>query len=243
MKDKNIIMMHRSYADLSVFEKVSYERWKLLNPEYKLRFFTNEEADQFVYDLFPHYRRTYDNFHLGAKNNVKRACVLHALGGLYVDCDTYPVKPIRDFMPDNADEVVFAHSERGMFCNGIFAAPKGSKLMHRIASGGIYNMLSTPQPPEDVVAADWECWASWHFDTTGVHHYNQCFSEAGHTVETAHKGCFFHTHHLPDYPKEDVCTVHYGTAAWHPSHIRKPAEEQEREQHAILDVIRDHFNH
>lgn len=239
MRNKNIIMMHKSYVDLSVFEKVSIERWALLNPEYKLHFFSNEEADTFVYDQFPEHSITYRDAHLGAKNNIKRACIVHAFGGIYVDCDTYPVKPLRDFIPFATDEVVFAHSERGMFCNGIFAAARGSELTRRIAEGALNNLKSSPPPPID----DWEVWGGWHFDTTGVHHYNQCFRDAGHTVESAHKGCFYHSHDLPNYPVNSVCTVHYGTACWQPDYKRKPPEEQEKEQHAVLDRIKKHFNH
>jgi len=236
MKDKNIIQTQANYESMTPFELVSYERWRLLNPDYTHRFFTNEESDQFVEKLFPDQFDHYMNLTVGTQNDIKRLCIVYDLGGVYVDTDTYPVIPLRDYMP-NKSFVPFVHHANGMLCGHMFAAEKGDQLIYRMAASALELTQSQPEPDRN----NYEAWAGWFFDNASVHLYEREMRAAGVQNSGCVSGCTYHSHDLTDPIPDNVRAVHYGLASWMPPHKHRSKAEVVREQSIILARIKHYF--
>lgn len=238
MQSRNIIQIHKSYSALSLYEKVSVERWQRLNPEHNYTFLVHEEADQHVYDLFPGWKKHYDSLHLGAKSNIRRAAVLHNVGGLYVDCDMCPVVPLDTYMPENSPVILFRHNIEKFFMNGCIASERGQEMMKAIALEGLKRTKESQAPP----LSEYNKWLGWHFDTTGIHCYDQMFKKYGHKVEDAVSGLHYHGHDIADGQiPADLKAVHYGTALWMPKNKDKSSESMYDNQNANLDLIYNLF--
>ena len=238
MKSKNIIQIHKSYSALSLYEKVSVERWQRLNPEHNYTFLVHKEADQHVYDLFPEWKDHYDSLHLGARSNIRRAAILYNIGGFYTDCDMCPITPLNTYMPEDRPVVLFSHDFRQLFMNSCFASDSGEELMKEIALEGLKRTKETPPP----LLSNHSKWLGWHFNTTGVHCYDETFRKFGHTLEGAISGMHYHGHDIADGKiPADLKAVHYGTALWMPKNSNINGESMYHNQNANLNLIYNLF--
>jgi len=83
--------------------------WKKLNPEYTVKYYSDEDCIQFFKQYYPKSYLDYFNM-LGQNKNggpIKsdfwRCCILYKFGGVYVDADIEPLVPIRDFLEKDVD--------------------------------------------------------------------------------------------------------------------------------------------
>lgn len=77
------------------------EYWKTLNPEYEFRLWTDEDNRKLIEEEFPFFLEVYDSYkkHIQRVDAV-RYCILYLYGGIYIDLDFLPIRPIDDFLDD-----------------------------------------------------------------------------------------------------------------------------------------------
>jgi len=238
MKDKNIIQIHRSYKALSLYEKVSVERWQRFNPEYTYYFLNHDEADQHVYDLFPEWKEHYESLPLGSQSNIRRAAILFNIGGIYVDCDLCPVVPLSEYIPEKSEVVLFSHPIRNMYMNACFASDKGQELMKQLAFEGLRRTFDLEQP-SDQKSDDW---LSWHFHTTGVLCCQDVFGASPYRMEDAISGLHYHHHDVADgNAPSDMKAMHFGTGLWMPRRSAVKPQDMYNEQNINLNALHEMF--
>jgi hypothetical protein len=83
--------------------RFSAKLWQDMNPEYQYFFFDALDCKQMIQNYFPaDVLKAYDILLPGAyKCDLWRLCFLYLYGGVYVDCQTMPHKPLREILkPD-----------------------------------------------------------------------------------------------------------------------------------------------
>ena len=82
------------------------QNWKKLNPDYEIKLYDNEMCKNFLLEEYS--KKHYDIFNFIKDGPIKadfwRCCILYKYGGLYVDADIEPLKPL-DFIPKDVDFV------------------------------------------------------------------------------------------------------------------------------------------
>jgi mannosyltransferase OCH1-like enzyme len=75
---------------------------KNMNLEYEYKFYTDDDVTNYIKDNFPEYIKAYDKLIPGAyKADLFRYLVLYKEGGVYMDCKSSTIFPLRDFInPD-----------------------------------------------------------------------------------------------------------------------------------------------
>jgi hypothetical protein len=129
-------------------------RWRALHPEYEYRLWTDEDNDAFVQHEFPDYHALYRSFSRGIyRADIARCLYLWRFGGVYVDLDVEPLRPLDDFLSAHGDcvlgsePVAHAQKRRGkakLACNAVMASAPGhpfwrrmlEEITRRAASGG-----------------------------------------------------------------------------------------------------------
>lgn len=96
-------------------------RWEQLHPGWEHRLWTDEDLAKLVGDTLVD---RVDN--VGAKSDVLRYELLYRFGGVYVDCDFEPFKPIDGLIGDCAAFVT--EMEVGLVNNGLLASAPGHPL-------------------------------------------------------------------------------------------------------------------
>jgi hypothetical protein len=242
MKSKNIIQIHKGYSALSLYDKVSLERWRLLHPSYNHKLFTNEEADEYVYKIIQDKRDLYDALPFGAKFDIRRGAVVYALGGLYSDTDMYPVVSLEETLDQESEDglFVFSSREQKMFMAGFFAAEQGHPLMKEFVLQSIQRFYERPQPKEE----DEISWAGWLLYAT-VHLWDDLFKSTGRKFEDGISGVDCHGHDLDDRIKtgEVPLAIHYSTALWRPENKDKTGQDFYDAQNGMLSRIQELYGH
>lgn len=84
------------------------QTWKDLNPEYKYKYFTDKDCDEFILKNFhKDVRLAFNLLKPGAmKADLFRYCYLFIEGGIYTDIDNTCIKPIDTWMNCNTEELV-----------------------------------------------------------------------------------------------------------------------------------------
>jgi hypothetical protein len=87
--------------DIQVYETCMINRG--MNPEYEYRFYTDQEVHAFIQTHFPQYVDLFETVIPGAyRADLFRYMVLYVHGGVYLDCKSSTILPLRDFLPPNA---------------------------------------------------------------------------------------------------------------------------------------------
>lgn len=139
------------------------QNWKDLNPEYTHEFFDEEAMQMFMEENFDKdVVECYNNVqNIQLKSDFWRYSVIYVNGGVYVDVDTVPVKPLDDIL-DTDDDAVFTMTPvphwgldyrtqkpivimAGAF---IAATPKHPILLHMI--DGICSSIRNNEFPEQI---------------------------------------------------------------------------------------------
>lgn len=105
--------------------------WKKHNPEFKYKFFDDNDCFKLVHNHYPEYLDLYESLSNIEKADVFRYLVLHHHGGVYVDMDTScfkPIAPLLDLFPKSVITGIEYH-EPVQYLQWFIACPKGSKLM------------------------------------------------------------------------------------------------------------------
>lgn len=99
---KDIYICYKTVEDLPP-EVVN--RWKRLNPEYKVHVYGDAECRSFIEET---YGKAYADFFASIpsgpiKADFWRVCILYAKGGVYADADIEPLVPIGDFLEEGIE--------------------------------------------------------------------------------------------------------------------------------------------
>ncbi|VEU24010.1 DEKNAAC105278 [Brettanomyces naardenensis] len=93
--------------------KLGEEKWAKRNPGFVHEIFNDDTSNAFVHYLFlniPEVIEAYDALpNIVLKMDFFRYLILFARGGIWADIDTYPVRPVPNWIPDNVEP-----SELGM---------------------------------------------------------------------------------------------------------------------------------
>jgi len=77
-----------------LFKKIQL-KWRMLNPDWEIKIWTDEECDHFVKTFYPEYYFFYSDFEVTAeRSDIFRYLVLDHHGGYYADMDMEPLQPM-----------------------------------------------------------------------------------------------------------------------------------------------------
>ena len=137
MLDKNIIQIHKNYDTLGPFERVCVERWKHMNPSWNYMFIFDNDLDEYIKDVWPEYSDQFNSYQGVLRSQFMRLAAVYRHGGLYADCDCYPVRPIESFVDTSKDSTWFELINRDgkgkpIIADYLYAARKGHPYVDEI---------------------------------------------------------------------------------------------------------------
>ena len=111
-------IIHQTWKTKEIPEKMKFcvNSWKILNPNYKYMFWTDEDIDIFINEKYPEYKSTFLKLKYGIqKAGILRILVLHYYGGTYADIDFECLIPIDEWNLNHnkinaANEPIYHHS-------------------------------------------------------------------------------------------------------------------------------------
>jgi len=140
-------IIHQTYISLEKLPKVWKDTpvtWQKYHPDWKYKFWSDDDCKQMVSQHFPEFLETYNSY----KHNIQRAdairpMVLYLYGGLYVDCDIQPIRSVEDlFYQDN--EVYLVRSSNGNVVTNCFMASKPKVKFWKLIIDEMYNRAKSP---------------------------------------------------------------------------------------------------
>jgi len=127
-------IIHQTWKSRSVPEpfRAYQKKWQELHPSYEYRLWTDEDNSILVRTEFPELFDLYRSFRREIfRTDLVRCLYLARFGGVYVDLDVEPLRPLDGFLRDNGDCILGAEPEaharrrRGkarMACNAVMAS-------------------------------------------------------------------------------------------------------------------------
>ncbi|MDA9216245.1 glycosyltransferase [bacterium] len=121
--NKNIFIC---YKNLPTIEKYSLN-WKKLNPDWKIHLFDDQKCIDFLEKTYGTIFKDIFNFIKDGpiKSDFWRVCILYYYGGLYVDADIEPIKPLSFFINESDDFITCISSNS--FKRGNLTLPSKNK--------------------------------------------------------------------------------------------------------------------
>lgn len=238
MQIETVTQIHESYKRLGPFERVCVERWRALNPSVRYQFLTDKDIDPWVKDQWPQHVDTYQNMIPIARAGVQRLSSVLRWGGLYVDCGTYPVKPIDRFKPEgiwDRDLAMFRLQDRPdeipTITDCIFAAVEGHPFIRGLIDEIFRRTEDASYASEDV--------RKFVFDTASVHVFSEYAYAQG--VEGV-RGLPDATHVDIDERKDEVNTMRYSTESWVPNNrFQRSGINRFDDEMGALEVLKHHY--
>lgn len=144
--------IHITWKDNNLTEKqkLILGRWKLLHPDFNIKFYTDDDNDKFINLYFPEYREILDKLKRKVcKIDFIRLLYLYQFGGIYVDLDVIPLKKIDSLLNIN-DVVLCKEDSRNapyfkidyIISNATILAKKNSEFIKKIIDDIIFNIDS-----------------------------------------------------------------------------------------------------
>ena len=236
MIPNNIIQIHENYTRLGTFERVSVERWGLLNPDWGYQFIEGDQLVGHIKETWPEQFDQYCNFATIQKAAIQRIAAVHKYGGLYADCDVYPIKMASTFTELKSEANFFnlkdhPNYDGDLIADYIFAARKGSKLLLRL--GEEIFKRSRERTVEELNG-----WVGYVYETCSIH----AFSEVAFGAKAKRQfidGCDNHIEDLKASPME-CNTYHYSTESWvEDNRFMRDGKDKQYDQLQHLDVIKE----
>jgi hypothetical protein len=238
MQIETVTQIHESYQRLGPFERVCIERWRALNPGVKYQFITDKDIDPWVKQRWPQHADTYDSMLPICRAGVQRLSSVLRWGGLYVDCGTYPVRPISEFKPEDIwerDLVMFRLQDRRdpipIITDCMFAAVEGHPFIHGLVSEIFRRTEDTSYASPNV--------RRFVFDTASVHVFSEYANEQG--VEGV-RALADATHVDIDERIDAINTMRYSTESWVPNNrFKRDGIDRFKDEMYTLEVMKHHF--
>lgn len=123
-------IIHLSYKSLDTIPedwKKVIPAWKRTNPDWEIKFWSDEDNDKTVENDFSWFLDTYKKLpYKIQKCDAVRACYLHKFGGVYVDMDYIPLKNLNTLFENTDMELYFTISSNlNCFTNSFMASKPG----------------------------------------------------------------------------------------------------------------------
>lgn len=117
---------------------------KNMNPEYDYAFYDDKNCREYIMAHYPSdYVKAYDMVIPGAyKADVFRYLLLYREGGVYMDCKSSTMVPLRNFIPEDATFVVFRDRPKGSLLNSFMACTPGHPILKLVIDMTISNILA-----------------------------------------------------------------------------------------------------
>jgi hypothetical protein len=137
-------IIHQTWKSLDVPQPLArfQARWRELHPDFEYRLWTDAQNDAFVRAEYPQHYALYRSFPREIyRADMVRCLYLLRFGGVYVDLDVEPLRPLDEFLSGHGDCVlgaepeVHARKRRGkpqMACNAIMASVAGHPFWQRM---------------------------------------------------------------------------------------------------------------
>ncbi len=137
-------ILHQTWKTSSVPEPLAsfQARWRELHPDFEYRLWTDEQNDALVRSEFPELHALYRSFPREIyRADMARCLYLLRFGGVYVDLDVEPLRPLDGFLAECGECVLGAEPEsharkrRGksrLACNAIMASAPGHPFWRRM---------------------------------------------------------------------------------------------------------------
>ena len=235
MIPNNIIQIHSNYSDLNLFERVSVERWNLLNPSWDYKFIIGDSLDSYIKRNWPDHFEQYSGFQTIQKAAIQRIAAVHKHGGVYADCDVYPIKKADTFTQLKSSANFYnlkKHSNYNgdLIADYIFAAEKESGLLNDL-------ILEIFKRTNDLTVKELNGWSGFVYETCSIH----CFSEVVFSSQYKPKffdGCDNHIKDLESKPSQ-ANTYHYSSESWiEDNRFKRDKKNKQLDQLQHLDVIK-----
>jgi mannosyltransferase OCH1-like enzyme len=118
------------------------------NPEYEYFFYDENDRILFIKNNYPeHYISAYNNIIPGAyKADLFRYLLLYKYGGVYIDCKSSLMVPLRDFINPDKEFIIFRDRNQeespGCLQNGFFASVPNHPLLKLVIDMCIFNITN-----------------------------------------------------------------------------------------------------
>ncbi len=137
-------ILHQTWKSEVVPEPLAgYQaRWRALHPDFEYRLWTDAQNDAFVRAEFPEWHALYRSFGREIyRADLVRCLYLLRFGGVYVDLDVEPLRPLHGFLAECGECVLGAEPEAharkrqgktSLACNAIMASAPGHPFWGRM---------------------------------------------------------------------------------------------------------------
>lgn len=124
-----------------------YERCMIIhhmNPEYDYHFYDDDACRAYIQEHYPgRVSQAYEKIIPGAyKADLFRYMVLYREGGVYMDCKSSTIIPLRDLIGEEDEVVVFRDRPMGTLLNSFMACTPGHPLIKEVLDMSVENILS-----------------------------------------------------------------------------------------------------
>jgi mannosyltransferase OCH1-like enzyme len=115
-----------------------------MNPEYDYYFYDDTDCKDYIATHFPkEYLKAYNSVIPGAyKADLFRYLVLYREGGVYMDCKSSTIKPLRDFIDTTSTFAVFRDRPIGAILNSFMACTPEHPILRIVIDMTIHNILN-----------------------------------------------------------------------------------------------------
>ena len=171
--DKNIFQLHSSYAALGPFERVSIERWRALNPNWNYRFITEYELDDYILDTWSNHADIYRQMKGVQRSQIMRAAAVYQSGGIYSDCDVYPIHKLDDFIPTDKPSAWFKLKDRvdgRVFISDYFF---GAEQGHHVLNDIINEVFERTVSCKHLIDEPGWGWTGYIYESSSIHAWSE----------------------------------------------------------------------
>ena len=103
------------------------------NIEYKM--WSLKDCEELICEFYPEYIELWNEFRLPIQQcDFIRYLILHRCGGIYVDCDIYPIKPLDKLLKDDLLFVSWHNDKKILPYNAVMGAEKENDLFINICN-------------------------------------------------------------------------------------------------------------
>jgi len=115
-----------------------------MNPEYDYYFYDDQACRAYIKAHYPaNYLTAYDMILPGAyKADLFRYLVLYREGGVYMDCKSSTIRPLRDFIEPTSTFTVFRDRPLGSLLNSFMACTPNHPILKIVVEMTVANILS-----------------------------------------------------------------------------------------------------
>jgi mannosyltransferase OCH1-like enzyme len=137
------LKIHQTYfnndMNIQYYETCMINRY--MNIEYEYHFYNNDDVNEYIRTYYPQYVKLFDRILPGAyKADLFRYLVIYREGGVYLDCKSSTIIPLREFIPKNVGFVCFRDLPVGCIQISFIASVPGHPLLGKSIEIAFHNI-------------------------------------------------------------------------------------------------------